>query len=101
MIEINITGRTVAEVMDELVRRQVGPAEARIVYEGCGTHQVTLQVDTPESDADVRKDLPNGLCADKADHDPHEVLSGSLAPYWCTADQQARLPYAAQGRQRG
>lgn len=41
-----------------------------------------------------------GLCADKEDHDPHLVLTGSLAPYWCTAIQSTREPFASEQRRR-
>lgn len=47
---------------------------------------------------DLRELLPcrhsftTGLCANREDHEPHLVESGSLAPYWCTADQDRREP---------
>lgn len=44
--------------------------------------------------------LPLGLCADKADHAPHRVTTGSLAPFWCTADQKTREPYASEQRRK-
>lgn len=40
--------------------------------------------------------LPDGLCSDREDHDPHIVTSGSLAPYKCTADQSTREPNASE-----
>lgn len=43
--------------------------------------------------------LPVGLCADKEDHQPHEHLSPSLGRFWCSADQETRLPWAAERRQ--
>lgn len=42
--------------------------------------------------------LPEGLCGNKDDHEPHDVVTGSLAPYRCHADQSKRLPYAAERR---
>lgn len=36
--------------------------------------------------------LPNGLCANRADHDPHQHSSPSLGGFWCTADQTDREP---------
>ncbi len=43
-------------------------------------------------------DVPNGLCAERDDHVPHLVETGSLAPFWCTAIQEDRLPFAAERR---
>ncbi|WP_405776093.1 hypothetical protein [Streptomyces sp. NBC_01538] len=45
-------------------------------------------------------DLPRGLCGDKADHQPHSYISGSLDEFRCTADQESRLPYAAEIQQK-
>jgi len=42
--------------------------------------------------------VPLGLCARRDDHQPHLKISGSLAPYWCTANQRERLPFAAERR---
>lgn len=53
----------------------------------------------PEKGRGRPMDLPLGLCSDRADHDPHQVEAGSLAPYWCTADQSTREPAASQRRQ--
>lgn len=47
---------------------------------------------------ELKRRLPLGLCADKSEHRPHLVSSGSLAPFWCTADQSERLPFAAERR---
>jgi len=41
-----------------------------------------------------------GLCANKEDHEPHPVKTGSLAPYWCCANQCAREPYASEQRRK-
>lgn len=49
--------------------------------------------------ADESRPLPVGLCADKEDHQPHEHLSASLGAFWCSADQDTRLPWAAERRQ--
>jgi hypothetical protein len=42
--------------------------------------------------------LPRGLCGNRGDHEPHEVLIGSLAPFFCEADQRKREPYASERR---
>lgn len=39
-----------------------------------------------------------GLCGNRGDHMPHEVTEGSLAPFWCTAKQELREPYASEKR---
>ena len=39
-------------------------------------------------------ELPNGLCGDRADHEPHDVFGSAVGDYHCTAIQQHRLPYA-------
>ena len=36
--------------------------------------------------------LPQGLCGDRKDHNPHLVRK-KLGSYWCGADQTQRLPY--------
>jgi hypothetical protein len=44
-----------------------------------------------------------GLCGDKADHDPHWVKQAPVAMsgFWCHADQTKRMPYAGeQARKR-
>jgi hypothetical protein len=41
-----------------------------------------------------------GLCAQKDDHPPHLVVTGSLAPYWCTAIQTDRQPFKGEQEQR-
>lgn len=41
-----------------------------------------------------------GLCANKHDHRQHLVLSGSLAPFWCLADQSLRQPWKGELEQR-
>lgn len=42
--------------------------------------------------------LPIGLCGNRDDHAPHAHRSGSLGALWCCADQDARLPWAAERR---
>lgn len=42
--------------------------------------------------------VPDGLCANKDDHEPHEHESPTLGKFWCTANQTSRLPYAAEVR---
>lgn len=44
--------------------------------------------------------VPSGLCPYRGEHEPHEVTIGSLAPFWCTADQSQREPYRSE-RNRG
>lgn len=44
--------------------------------------------------------LRDGLCGNRADHDPHLHNSTSLGEFWCTADQSTRLPYAAERRRQ-
>jgi hypothetical protein len=42
---------------------------------------------------------PDGLCGDRSEHRAHLVTEGSLAPFWCTADQSTREPGRSQRRQ--
>lgn len=49
----------------------------------------------------VERHTVRGLCASREEHAPHLVTDGSLAPYWCTAKQSERLPYAAERRRSG
>lgn len=44
--------------------------------------------------------VPEGLCANKDDHEPHEHESPTLGKLWCTADQKSRLPFAAENRRK-
>lgn len=53
-----------------------------------------------ERESERLKSLPLGLCADKLDHAPHDVLTGSLAPFCCTADQSTREPYRSETRRK-
>lgn len=48
----------------------------------------------------VEKWFPDGLCAIKDDHHAHPVLDGSLAPFWCTADQSQREPWRSEQRRK-
>lgn len=41
---------------------------------------------------------PDGLCANRQEHRPHLVTEGSLAPFWCTANQDDREPYRSERR---
>jgi hypothetical protein len=43
---------------------------------------------------------PGGLCRVRAEHLPHRVVTGSLAPYWCRADQAEREPARSERRRR-
>lgn len=45
--------------------------------------------------------LPQGLCGDREEHEPHRHESSSLGVFWCTADQSQRLPFAAERRREG
>lgn len=69
---------------------RVDPADGARAQGTLGTFRITVTVE--------RVDLPVGLCGNKADHEPHDVTAGSLAPFHCSADQSARLPYAAERR---
>lgn len=44
--------------------------------------------------------VPDGLCANREDHEPHLVTVGSLAPFWCTADQSQREPFRSEQQRR-
>lgn len=44
--------------------------------------------------------LPQGLCGDREEHEPHRHESPSLGTFWCTADQTHRLPFAAERRRQ-
>jgi len=57
-----------------------------------------LKVRIQELEEHVR--MRFGLCANKEDHEPHPVKTGSLAPYWCCANQCAREPYASEQRRK-
>lgn len=70
----------------------------KIVEQWSGTTSVCFSIQPKEFHHECV--LPRGLCANKDDHDPHAVLEGSLAPYWCSADQRERLPFAAEERRR-
>ena len=39
-------------------------------------------------------ELPNGLCGNREDHEPHDVLGSAVGGYHCTAIQQHRIPWA-------
>lgn len=45
--------------------------------------------------------LPNGLCADREEHEPHTVQTGSLAPFVCSGDPADREPYRSEVRRAG
>lgn len=46
----------------------------------------------------IAKALKNGLCGNRFNHEPHVHESASLGTFWCTAEQPARIPYAAELR---
>lgn len=41
-----------------------------------------------------------GLCANRGEHDPHLVTEGSLAPFYCSADQTQREPYRSEHKRQ-
>ncbi len=41
-----------------------------------------------------------GLCGVKVEHLPHTVHTGSLAPFFCTANQEDREPHRSERRRR-
>lgn len=43
-------------------------------------------------------DLKVGLCGNRERHAPHRHDSNTLGPFWCSADESTRLPYAAEVR---
>ncbi len=55
-----------------------------------GTYRISVTVE--------RMDRPEGLCGNKADHEPHDVPESTVGPFRCHADQSMRLPYAAERR---
>lgn len=44
--------------------------------------------------------MPQGLCGDREEHEPHRHDSSSLGVFWCTANQMERLPFAAERRRQ-
>jgi hypothetical protein len=48
----------------------------------------------------IPKELPQGLCADRGDHEPHPAKADGLGRFWCHADQSKRQPYASEVRLR-
>lgn len=44
--------------------------------------------------------LVRGLCSDNTEHLPHVHRSISLGDFWCSADQDSRLPWAADRKRR-
>lgn len=56
--------------------------------------------ESPKRELEAAPTVTTGLCANRGDHDPHMVKTGSLAPYWCTADQSRREPYQSERRRR-
>lgn len=60
--------------------------------------QISAVVFDDRSPTQVAEDagMPLGLCGDRDEHAPHLHQSRSLGKFWCTADQEQRLPYAAE-----
>ena len=60
--------------------------------------QISAVVFDGRSPTQVAEDagMPLGLCGDRDEHAPHLHRSRSLGKFWCTADQEQRLPYAAE-----
>lgn len=54
----------------------------------------------PAAAAEPAVPVPEGLCGNREDHDPHLVEFAPVAngPLWCHADQSRRLPYALERR---
>lgn len=42
--------------------------------------------------------IPQGLCSNKNDHEPHWFESKTLGKFWCHANQTRREPYASEKR---
>lgn len=67
--------------------------------------QIAAVVFDDRSPTQVAEDagMPLGLCGDRDEHESHLHRSRSLGKFWCTADQEQRLPYAAERKrnQRG
>jgi hypothetical protein len=49
-------------------------------------------------DEQTPKELPQGLCGNRAEHEAHQHDSKSFGLMWCHADQSKRLPYAMEKR---
>ncbi|MDX2545932.1 hypothetical protein PV331_29355 [Streptomyces sp. WI04-05B] len=79
---------------DEFFTSHHGPANDEKLVELLAAARVT------ECGAPGESDPPHGLCGGKADHQPHSYISGSLDEFRCTADQESRLPYAAEIQQK-
>lgn len=74
---------------------RIGPFSGRCGHEiengACPFgHPVETETDEP----------PNGLCPDREQHLPHLVTEGSLAPFYCTANQDDREPYRSERRRQ-
>jgi hypothetical protein len=50
---------------------------------------------------DVDPPVPNGLCSDRSDHQPHIQKGSNIGPFWCTADQSQREPFKSERRRSG
>jgi hypothetical protein len=86
-----------------------GPDTGTITgWKGCGysrdTHpEVPPEYVLPGGPADCQQATgygQRGLCGDRSPHPAHQVDEGSLAPFWCTADQSQREPYRSEARRR-
>jgi hypothetical protein len=42
--------------------------------------------------------LPEGLCGNRGDHEPHEHEDSTLGKFWCHADQDRREPHYFETR---
>lgn len=47
-----------------------------------------------------RQPIPVGLCGNRQDHEPHFHESTGLGPFYCHADQDKRVPYAMERKNR-
>lgn len=77
----------------QMASETVGMLSGRRWVHTCGEPKGT----TPDPGADDNN-LPIGLCSNKEDHDAHTVTEGSLAPFWCSADQSQREPWRSEQR---
>lgn len=66
------------------------PSAARTELDACWRRMDQIR---EKSKLKPKTGPPIGLCGNKEDHQPHLVETGSLAPFWCCADQEQRLPF--------
>jgi hypothetical protein len=105
---------TVEEIERIIQSLQGGSLDAR---KGSLAHQAAVEIHALQQDApthtwctcddpeprgycDLHDSLPQGLCGQRGDHEPHRVAYAAVAdgPMWCHADQTKRLPFALEQR---